>query len=178
MEWGQVMRVQMSLVVVLGISLFGASGFAQCAGEGGTASSFAAGRSISSEGPAMSAPALPFQAFSPRTAGGNSTSFSINNVPQVGSFSSGTGSLQAFQAQQMANYRALAESAVRNRRSPERQQQMLATNAARAYRAGLSAEKSGRVYSAKKQYERAAMIAPGTIAAQYAEEAISRLGQK
>ena len=71
-------------------------------------------------------------------------------------------SLQAFQAQQAMAQRLLAVSAVRNRRSAARQQQMMEINAEKAYRAGLSAEKAGRLYTALRRYERAAEVAPGS----------------
>jgi hypothetical protein len=89
-----------------------------------------------------------------------------------------TNPLAAFQAQQVMAQRLTAESAVRKRRSPARQQQMLEVNAERAYQAGWSAEKAGRKYTALQRYERAAGIAPGSLAAQYAEEAISRLSDR
>jgi len=107
---------------------------------------------------------------------GNSAAF--NGLPQVNNpFPTGMGSLQAFQAQQVMAQRLTAASAVRNRRSAARQQQLLEINAQRAYEAGLSAERTGRRHTALQRYERAANIAPGTLAGRYAAEAMARLSR-
>ena len=125
------MRSFSVVTVALSVGFFAGDLFGQCANGGGTTVSAGATQSASSARRLTPSASISGASGVPRRG-----SFSVGSVPQVSSFrmGSGTSALNSFQTHQLMNYRALAESGVRNRRSPERKQQMLATNAERAYR--------------------------------------------